>query len=88
MVRQDISLAWLHEWATRFGTVVDIGYGQDDYRPDVRTDDLWFWGIGANYTFSPHFRLGATYQGYNRSSDINQYNYKRNIYMLTLEASL
>jgi len=87
VVRQDISLAWMHEWATRFGTTVDIGYGEDDYRPDVRTDDIWYYGISARYMFSPHFRLGASWQGYDRSSDESQFSYKRNIFMLTLEAS-
>lgn len=88
VVRQDISLAWMHDWGPRFGTAVDIGYGQDDYRPDVRTDDLWYYGISAHYTFNPHLRFGASWQGYNNSSDEKQYSYKRNVYMLTLEVSL
>jgi hypothetical protein len=87
VVRQDISLAWIHDWATRFGTTVDIGYGEDDYRPDVRTDDIWYYGVSARYMFNPHLRLGAGWQGYDRSSDVEEYSYKRNIYMLTLEAS-
>jgi hypothetical protein len=88
VVRQDISLAWTHEWATRFGTTVDIGYGEDDYRPDVRTDDIWYYGVSAHYLINPHFRLGAGWQGYNRSSDEREFEYTRNIYMLTLEVSL
>lgn len=88
VVRQDISLAWNHDWASRFSTGVDIGYGEDDYRPDVRIDDILYWGVGAFYTLNPHFRFGASYQGYKRNSEIDQYNYRRNVYMLTLEASL
>jgi len=87
VVRQDISLAWLHQWATRFGTAVDIGYGEDDYRPDVRTDEIWYYGIAAYYTFNPHFRFGLSWQGYDQSSDEAEFSYTRNIYMLTLEAS-
>ena len=87
VVRQDISLAWRHDWATRFGTTVDIGYGEDDYRPDVRTDDIWYYGISAQYMINPHLRLGAGWQGYDRSSDEKEFSYRRNVYMLTLEAS-
>lgn len=87
VVRQDISLSWRHQWATRFSTVADIGYGEDDYRPDVRTDDIWYYGIGAFYAINQHFRLGASWQGYDRSSDESEFDYRRNIYMLTLEAS-
>ena len=87
VVRQNISLAWTHDWASRFGTTVDIGYGEDDYRPDVRTDDLWYYGISGHYKINPHIRLGAGWQGYNRNSDEREYDFTRNIYMLTLEAS-
>jgi hypothetical protein len=87
VVRQDISLAWSHDWATRFGTVVDVGYGEDDYRPNVRTDDLFYWGVGARYTFNPHLRFGASIHGYDRDSEIEEFNYKKHVYLLTLEAS-
>ncbi len=88
VVRQDISLAWVHNWATRFGTMVDVGYGEDDYRPNVRTDNLFYWSVGAHYSFNQHFRLGASIQGYDRSSDEREFDYTRNLYLLTLEASL
>jgi hypothetical protein len=87
VLRKDISLAWVHDWASRFGTVVEVGYGEDDYRPDGRTDDLFYWSVGGRYMFNPHFRFGASIQGYDRDSDIEEYDYKRHIYMLTLEAS-
>ncbi len=87
VLRQDISLAWLHDWATKFGTTVDVGYGEDDYRPYGRTDNIFYWSVGARYMFNPHFRFGASIQGYDRDSEIEEYNYKRYIYMLTLEAS-
>jgi len=87
MLRQDVMLSWIHQWAERFGTNVDIGYGEDEYKPSSRTDDLIYWGVGANYTFNQHFRFGASITGYDRDSDINEYNYQRLVYLLTLEAS-
>ena len=90
IVRQDVTLSWLHDWATRFGTTVDVGFGQDDIRTNnqtTRTDDLFYWGVAARYTFNPHIRLGASVTGYDRDSDVLQYDYDQLIYMLTLEAS-
>lgn len=89
VLRQDISLSWVHDWATRFGTTLDVGFGQDDYRPTERKDDLFYWGVGARYTFNQHFRLGASVNSYDRNSDSDfaQFEYQQMIYMLTLEAT-
>ena len=87
VLRQDISLSWVHDWATRFGTTVDVGFGQDEYRPTERKDDLFYWGLGARYTFNQHFRLGASVNSYDRSSDFAEYDYRQMMYMLTLEAT-
>jgi len=87
VLRQDITLSWLHDWAPRFGTHVDVGWGEDDYRPIGRSDDLFYWGVGLRYTFNPHLRFGASINSYDRSSPIAEYDYQRMVYLLTLEAS-
>jgi len=87
VLRQDITLSWLHDWATRFGTMVDIGYGEDEYAPNGRTDDLFYWGVGLRYTYNPHFRFGFSIKGYDRDSIDPEFEYQRMVYLLTLEAS-
>lgn len=87
VLRQDIVLSWVHDWASRFGTSVDVGFGQDEYRPTDRVDDLFYWGIGARYTFNTHFRFGASINSYDRNSEIEEFDYTRMVYMLTLEAT-
>lgn len=87
VLRQDITLSWQHSWAARFGTFVDIGYGEDNYEPNVRKDDLWYWGVGANYTFNQHFRFGGSINGYDRNSEVKEFSYTRMVYLLTLEAT-
>ena len=89
-LRQDVTLSWLHDWATRFGTTVDVGFGRDDIRSfdqTIRTDDLFYWGVAARYTFNPHLRFGASITSYDRDSDVQEFDYRQMIYMLTLEAS-
>jgi len=88
VVREDLSLSWLHDWAARFGTTVDIGIGSDDYRPTTRKDDLFYWGVGARYTFNQHFRFGASVTSYNRDSVVEEFDYKQLIFLLSLEATL
>ena len=87
ILRQDLTLSWIHDWATRFGTVVDVGAGTDDYRPTGRKDDLFYWGVGANYTFNQHFRFGASVTSYDRNSEVTEFNYQQMTYLLTLEAT-
>lgn len=87
VLRRDITLSWVHAWATRFGTTVDIGYSEDDYRPTDRTDDLFYWGVGASYTYNTHFRFGASITNYSRDSIESRFNYDNRVYMLSLEAT-
>jgi hypothetical protein len=87
VLRQDIALSWVHDWATRFGTSVDVGFGQDEYRPTDRVDDLFYWGVAARYTFNAHFRFGASINSYDRNSEIEEFDYTRTVYMLSLEAT-
>ncbi|NNK31624.1 MAG: outer membrane beta-barrel protein [Xanthomonadales bacterium] len=87
VLRQDITLSWLHDWNDRFGTHVDVGYGEDDYRPNGRTEDLFYWGVGGRYAFNQHFRFGASLNGYDRDSADPEFDYKRMVFLLTLEAS-
>jgi hypothetical protein len=87
VLRQDVTISWVHDWATRFGTIVDVGFGRDSYRPIDRKDDLFYWGVGLRYTFSTHFRFGASVTSYDRSSVVEQFDYEQWVYLLTLEAS-
>ena len=89
VLRQDVWLSWLHDWngSARIGTTIDLGYGEDDYRPGDRSDDLFFWGIAARYTFNHHLRFGASVRGTNRDSQEAQFNYDRRVYLLTLEVT-
>ena len=66
---------------------MDIGLGQDEYKPTDRKDDFFHWGVGARYTFNQHFRFGASVTSYDRSSGIGQFDYTQMVYMLTLEAT-
>lgn len=88
LLREDIVLSWVHDWASRFGTTMDIGYGEDDFRPNGPTEDLFYWGVGARYAFSQHLRFGVSVTSYHRDSGAAQFDFDRRVFLLTAEWSL
>lgn len=88
LLREDIVLSWLHDWAGRFDTTVDIGYGEDDFRPDGPSEDLFYWGVGARYAYSHHLRFGVSVTSYDRDSGVAQFDFDRRVFLLTTEWSL
>ncbi|NND43883.1 MAG: outer membrane beta-barrel protein [Xanthomonadales bacterium] len=87
VLRDKISLSWNHAWNSKFSTAVQYGIGTDDPRPSPRKEDYTTWGISARWQLGRHFQLAAGWQHYER--DVNQggFDYEKNIYLITLEAS-
>ena len=88
VLREDISLDWTHFWTTRFNTVLEYGVGTDDYRPGVREDDFTYWGVEARWQLNQYFQVGVGFHDYERDSNDSEFNYMRDVWMITLEASL
>ena len=88
ILRDDISLDWTHQWATRFSTTAEIGWGNEEHRPGLRDEDLFWWGISGRWHLNQYLQLGAGWQHYERESAERQFNYDRNVWIITLEGSL
>lgn len=88
ILRRDITLGWNHTWNERFTTGVDGGYAKEDHKPTTRQDTSTFIGVSADYLFRPWLRAGASYRTFNRSSDMSQYDYSRDLILFSIEASL
>lgn len=88
ILRRDVTLGWNHNWTDRISTAIDTGYAKEDHRPTVREDKTSFVGFSADYLFRPWLRAGASYRTFNRSSDIDQFEYNRDLILFSLEASL
>jgi hypothetical protein len=88
ILREDISLDWTHYWSTRFNTIVEYGVGTDEHQPLFHKDDLTYWGIEARWQLGEHFQLGVGFHDYERDSEVVEFGYDRNVWMLTLEGSL
>lgn len=88
ILRRDLTLAWSHQWNSKFGSQVDVGQVRDEHRPSARIDDTFFYGVSGQYQFRPWLRVGAGFRDYTRDSDIPALNYSRQQWLLSLEASL
>lgn len=95
ILRQDIALAWSHQWSERWSTQFDIGTANEDYRgvgllPERqgRDDESTYYGVAGQYQISPWLRFGAGFKAYDRNSDIPELNYQRETLLFSLEASL
>ncbi len=87
ILRRDVTLGWSHQWNNRFSTTVDGGFANDRHGDSGRSDDTWFYGLSAQYQFRPWLHLGAGYRDYQRNSDLTGFDYDRQEWLLSLEAS-
>ena len=81
-------LAWNHAWSSVLSTGVDLKFQKDNYRGFDRRDELRTVGLRAGYKFRRWLTLGAEYTYTNRDSNIQTFDYDRNLYLLTATASM
>ena len=81
-------VTWSHVWSSRLRTQVLANYRTDDYKGFPRNDDTTMLGLRASYEFRRWLRFGAEYTYWNRDSNINTFEYKRNLFLLTVGATL
>ncbi|MEM9315052.1 MAG: outer membrane beta-barrel protein [Pseudomonadota bacterium] len=87
VVRESLEVAWRHQWRTRLGTVVDVGFAEESLRPTGRKDELRSFGIGVNYQFRRRILFGVGYSYFERDSDAEDFDYERNQILFTTELS-
>jgi polysaccharide biosynthesis protein VpsM len=79
---------WSHEWNSRFLTEALASYENDAYQGAPRTDTIQNYGIRATYKMRRWLSFGGDYAYWVRHSDDSYYDYRRNVFMLFLYATL
>jgi len=79
---------WSHQWNSRVYSNVNLKYQRDAYEGFDRTDNSKIFGLKLGYRFRPWLTLGAEYTYTNRDSNIDVYDYDKNLYLLTATASM
>ncbi len=87
VIRNTADLGWTHFWRERFSTTTNFGVSDETYKDSLRSDDLTFYGVSAKYQFSDWLVSGLGYQHSDRNSSINEFEYKDNSVLFTIELS-
>lgn len=90
IVSNNYSLTWNHAWSSRVRTQALAGYRHDDFldsSPD-RADKTATFGAKVSYDFRRWLLLGAEYTHTDRNSNQSIFDYKRNLFLLTVGATL
>jgi polysaccharide biosynthesis protein VpsM len=82
------NVSWNHAWSSRVRTQVLVGWRTDDYRGVEREDDIGSLGLRLNYQFRRWLGLGGEYTYTNRDSSDPTVVYERNLFLLTIRATL
>ena len=92
---QSTTLSWNHDWAERLSSTVSYTRSVQDYQYNTagqkREDTLDSFGLSLNYEMRRWLDLGVGYKYTDNDSDAtprNSESYTRNIFALTLNASL
>ncbi len=82
------SASWTHDWTSRITSQAFISRSDDEFIRNVRDDSTDSLGFRLNYKLQRWLTVGGEYTYTDRSSNVQGFNYKRNLYMLTLGATL
>lgn len=81
---------WSHQWASRFRTQLLGNWRTDEFQGTgvTREDNVNTFGAKAHYQFRRWLRFGTELTHIRRDSNINTFDYKRNLLLLTVSATL
>lgn len=81
-------VTWSHDWTSYIRSGVDVRYQRDAFQGFDRTDKTWLTGFKVGYKFRRWLTLGAEYDYWKRDSNLDVYDYTRNLFMITATASM
>ncbi len=83
-------LTWSHAWTSRLRTQALANYRTETFTGAGvgREDDTTSWGLRVGYDFRRWLRFGAEYTHFDRDSNTAGFDYKRNLLLFTVGATL
>lgn len=81
-------VTWTHAWSSYLNTAVDLRYQKDQYKGFDREDEIKSLGLKVGYRFRRWLTLGAEFAHTDRDSNLQQFDYKKNLYLLTATATM
>jgi len=87
VVRNSADLGWTHYWKDRFSTTANIGKSDENYKGSLRDDSINYYGVSAKYQFSDWLLSGLGFKHFDRKSTLDDFSYKDDAWLLTIELS-
>ncbi|MGV8844439.1 MAG: outer membrane beta-barrel protein [Pseudomonas sp.] len=85
---QSTSLSWEHEWADRLTSNASFSYADKEYQDVNRDDQLSTLGLGLTYEMRRWLDVGVGYAYSDNDSSAATESFERNIYSISVTASL
>ncbi len=86
--RTSTAARWSHAWSTRLTTEAAAAYLTDAYQGADRSDHTQNYGIKANFRMRRWLNFGGEYTYSVRNSNDDSFDYRRNVFMLFVNATL
>jgi hypothetical protein len=83
-----ISLAWQHAWSERLHTTLHLASTVDEFFGSTRDDDIDQVGISLDYDFRRWLNVAFGYSNDDKDSNLNQFDYDRNVFTVSVNLSL
>lgn len=88
ILTDNVTLLWNHDWSSRVRSTLALAHGTDVHEGLNRTDTRDNLGMKASYAFRRWLRAGGEFRHETRNSDVPNIDYKRNLMLITLDATL
>ena len=79
---------WTHSWTSAITTEANFRYQKDDYQDFDRNDDITTVGLKVGYAWRRWLKFGVEYNYTKRDSNLQENDYKRNIFLFTASATM
>ncbi len=84
----EFKVSWDHEWRDRISSTVGFVFGEDDYTSTVREDTRFNTGLKINYDWRRWAKMGAGYLYEERDSNVDIFDYERNLFEFRVNLTL
>jgi len=88
ILTDNVSVLWNHDWSSRVRSTLALAHGRDVHEGLNRTDTRDNLGLKATYGFRRWLRVGGEVKHEARDSNVPNVDYKRNLMLITLDATL
>ncbi|WP_158538034.1 outer membrane beta-barrel protein [Corallincola holothuriorum] len=79
---------WQHKWLERLSSELSVRYVDESYTGVDRDDEYWEAAIGAVYDFRRWLRFKAEYVWSDKDSNVDEVTYNKNLFLVSVQASL